>query len=132
MASIYREMLVNVEPERAWAALRDTGAAARLFAGVLRACVLDGDVRTVTFESGLTLREQIVALDEDRRRIAYTVLDGRFVHHNASMQVVAQPPGMSRFVWITDLLPGSAAAAVEPLVEAGCAAFKRNLEAAGG
>ena len=128
MATIERQVDVACSPELAWAQLRDFGSAARLFAGVLTDCRLAGDVRTVVFQNGLVARERLVRADDARRRLAYTVLDGPFTHHNASMQLVPAPDGL-RFQWISDFLPDEAAAKVEPLVDAGCAAIKRSLEA---
>jgi len=130
MASIHNEILVDVPAATAWAALRDVGTAHRLFAGVLTDGQLDGDVRTVTFANGLVLREKIITVDDDSRRVAYAVLDGRFEHHNASMQIFAAGEGRCRFVWITDLLPNERVATVKPLVEQGSEALKRVLEAA--
>jgi hypothetical protein len=129
MASIHQDVLVNVGADRAWHALRDVGNAARLFAGVLIDSRLDGDVRTVTFEHGRVLRERIVDVDEARRRVAYAVLDGGFAHHSASMQIVPAAAATCRFVWTSDLLPDALVANVAPLMEAGCQALKRNLEA---
>ena len=46
MASIYKELAIEVSPGQAWAALRRVGDAHRLFAPVLVNAQLDGDVRT--------------------------------------------------------------------------------------
>ena len=88
------------------------------------------DVRVATFANGLVVKEQIVDIDPDLRRIAYTVLGETFQHHNASMQVTAEGANACRFVWITDVLPHSAADQVRPLMEAGARALKNTLEAA--
>jgi len=128
MASIHHEILLEVPAEKAWAALRDFGSTHRLFAGVLTDGHLDGDIRTVSFANGLVVREQILDVDEDGRRVAYAVIDNVFDHHSASMQIVAAGEGRSRFVWITDFLPAAKAAMVRPLVEEGSAAMKRVLE----
>ena len=52
------------------------------------------------------VRELIVALDDERRRLAYAVIEGskRTTYHHASMQVFADDEGGSRLVWITDFL----------------------------
>ena len=131
MASLHHEILVGTSADAAWAALRDVGAAHRLFAGVLTEGRLDGDVRTVTFASGTIVREKIIDIDDDARRVAYTVLGESFEHHNASMQIFAAGEERCRFVWITDLLPNERVAMVKPLVEQGSDALKRVLEGAG-
>jgi Polyketide cyclase / dehydrase and lipid transport len=128
MASIHYEMMVDVSVERAWKSLGDVGSPHRLFAGVLTDARMEGDIRTVTFANAMVVREQIVDVSESDRRVAYTVIDGSFKHHSASMQLFAAGERRCRFVWITDLLPNERAAMVKSLVEQGCAAMKRVLE----
>lgn len=129
MASIHYEALVDVPAEKAWAALRDVGAAHHLFAGVLTDAQLEGAVRTVTFANGKVVREKIVDVDDEARRVAYAVIDGVFEHHSASMQIFSAGEARCRFVWITDILPDDQTAMVRPLVEQGGQALKRVLEA---
>jgi hypothetical protein len=127
MASIHHEIIVNVPADNAWNQLRQVDNAHELFAGVLTACELHENVRTVTFANGLVARERIVEIDASERRVAYAVMD-LFEHHNASMQIFAVGKDCCRFVWITDLLPSDNVSMVGPLVEEGSAALKRNLE----
>ncbi len=128
MASLYREITLDVDADRAWSQLRDQRQLGRLFAGVLTDVQLDGDVRTVTFANGYVVSERIVALDDEHRRIAYASQGGRFDHYHASMQVVPLAAGQCRVVWICDFLPDELRTAVEPLVEAGSAALARHIE----
>ena len=130
MASLVQDVAVAVPAKVAWAALREVGRAHKLFAGVLVDGRSDGDVRTVTFAGGQVVTEQIVDVDEGRMRVAYHVVEGGFSHHSASMQIVPDGEERCRFVWISDFLPNEAGAMVEPLMEAGAQALKRNLEAA--
>ncbi|MPY17563.1 SRPBCC family protein [Paenibacillus glucanolyticus] len=97
------------------------------FAGVLVDCQEASGERTVTFNNGYVVQEQLVSLDEDKCRLAYTVVNGDFTHHSASMQMLPSAGGV-KFVWISDFLPHEATQRVEPLVEAGCQAIKRFLE----
>jgi hypothetical protein len=60
--------------------------------------------------------------------LAYAVVNGSFVHHHASMQVVADGEERSRIVWISDLLPADRAPVVAALVEEGAAAMQRTLD----
>lgn len=129
MASIHWEEPVSVPAERAWAVLRRPGEAHRLFAGVLVDGRVSGDIRTVTFANGLVVRERIIDIDDDRRRLAYAVIDGLFEHHSASMQILPVDEANCRFVWISDFLPEEKRAAVLPLVKEGSRALARNLEA---
>lgn len=128
MATIHHEIQIDCDPDRAWGELQDFGAAARLFPGVLTACDEAAGLRTVTFANGLVVQERLVSRDEARRRLAYAVVDGGFTQHSAAMQLLTEAGGV-RFVWTSDFLPDDAASTVEPLVEAGCQAIKRALEA---
>src|SRR5579863_157405 len=127
MASIHRDIAIARSPESAWEALRQYGAAAQLFAGVLVDCRCTGNVREVTFANGAKITEHLVTCDDSRRRLVYTVRHEAYAHHSASMQVVADPAGC-RFLWVSDFLPDDLAARVEPLMEAGCQALRKHLE----
>ena len=127
MASIRREVIVDIPAASAWSLLADFVNAGALFAGVLTRCRRIGDVRMVTFANGRKIVERLVALDNSERRIVYTALNGALSHHSASMQIVEDGPAC-KFVWVSDFLPDEAAANVAPLVEAGCRAIKQNLE----
>ncbi len=85
MASIQKELIIEVDAGRVWSVLRDVAHVDRLFAGVLTGARLDGDVRTVTFANGLVVRERIIGIDDARQRVVYSVQ-----HHSASMQVLPE------------------------------------------
>src|SRR5688500_17242898 len=106
MASIHHEIDIHVSADEAWRALRQVGLAHRLFAGVLVDGSIDGDVRAVTFANGLVTRERIIDVDDERRRVAYSVIVGTpMTHHNASMEIVETGPDSCRFIWVADFLP---------------------------
>jgi hypothetical protein len=131
MASIYKEVAVEVDPEKAWSALRRVGEAHKLFAPVLVEGQLNGETRTVKFANGMVVRERILDVDDQKRRVAYTAVDGPGMsYHHASMQVVDAGPGRCRFVWITDFLPREIEGNLTPLIEQGANALKNNLETA--
>ena len=67
MASIRKEIVIEVSPENVWTAVRDVGAIhVRLVRGFVVDCRLEGDARIVTFANGLVVRELIVDVDDDR------------------------------------------------------------------
>lgn len=131
MASIEMELRLAAAPEAVWDVVRDVGAVHTRFApGFVTdvAMEADGGARMVTFGNGFVAREVIVALDEARRRLAYSVRSERIAHHNASFQVFAAPGGGSRLVWIADVLPEAAAATVEGMMREGLLAAKKALD----
>jgi carbon monoxide dehydrogenase subunit G len=125
MASIRREVVLDVPPEVVWNAVRDVGAIhMKLAPGFVVATELepDGAARTVTFGNGMTARELIVDVDDTTRRLAWSVVGGRMTHHNASVQVF-EDAGATRFVWIADLLPHELAPAIATMIDQGMAAI---------
>jgi hypothetical protein len=92
MACIHKEIVIEAAPSHVWAAFRDIGAVhERLTPGILVDTHLDGDKRVLTFARGAVVRELIVALDDEQRRLANAVVEGskRPTYHHASMQVEA-------------------------------------------
>ena len=131
MASIRREVSLDVPAEQVWDALRDVGALhTRLVKGFVTDCRIDGDSRIVTFANGVVVRERIVDLDERARRLVWSAVGGQLTHHNASAQVIGDGPTRSRLVWIADLLPHDAAPAIAEMMEHGTAALKKTVEGA--
>jgi Polyketide cyclase / dehydrase and lipid transport len=131
MASIYKELAIDAPAEEVWDAVRDFGALhERLVPGFVVATDLQGDVRTVTFFSGHVARERLVGIDDERRRLAYSVIDGPLgsTHHNASAQVVDDGDRRCRFVWVTDVLPSELAPQISALMERGLAAIKSAFD----
>jgi hypothetical protein len=134
MATIINDVSIAVPPEDAWAALRDFAAVhERLAPGFVVAADMSGDdTRTVTFFNGAVARELLVGIDDDHRRLAYTVVESALgaSHHNASAQVCPGAGGATRFVWITDVLPDELAAPVSQLMARGLDVIKQTLESA--
>jgi hypothetical protein len=129
MASVHREIVVAAPPEEVWAALRDWGEVhRRLVPGFVVNTRLDGTDRIVTFFNGATVRELLVDLDDDARRLAWSVVDGPYRHHHASAQVFEDPPGRTRFVWIADVLPHDAKTVLAELMDRGLGVLKQTLE----
>ncbi len=129
MASICKEIDVDVTPAAAWDAIRDVGAAhVRLFPGVLSDCRLEHGVRSATFANGFVVREPIVSVDDATMRFTWAATGGRATHYNASLQVFANTGGGSRIVWIAEFLPNDLAESIAGLMNAGSAAMKAALE----
>jgi hypothetical protein len=132
MASIRKEMVLDAPAEHVWAAIRDVGAVhTRLAQEFVVDTRLDKGSRLVTFANGEVVRELIVDIDDQARRLVYAVVEWRTTHHNASFQVMPEGDHRCRLVWITDLLPDTLAEMINGFVEQGSISIKRTLEAGG-
>jgi hypothetical protein len=118
MASIRKEIVIDASAECVWDALRDWGGLhLRLVPGFATDARLDGG-----------LRERLVDLDDEARRLVWSIVDPPYTHHNASAQVFANGADHSLFVWIADLLPNELAGRAAPLMEHALSVIKRTLE----
>lgn len=129
MATVRKQVVVDTSPEVVWDAVRDWGALhERLVPGFVVDTRLDGGDRIVTFGDGTVLREVLVDLDEETRRLVWSIVDGPYTHHNASAQVFAESDGRARFVWTADLLPDELAESTGEAMELGTNTVKRTLD----
>lgn len=71
-----------------------------------------------------------MTLDDESRRLVYSVTGGTAAHHNASFQVFPTAEGRhTSLVWITDILPDTIAGPFTAMIEAGSTVIKRTLDA---
>ncbi|MEV7276974.1 SRPBCC family protein [Streptomyces sp. NPDC093111] len=135
MAHINKEFLIDNSPEKVWEALREVGAVhQRLVPGFVTDTRMEADTRIVTFANGVVVHELIVDVDDAARRVAYAVVGGSMKprHHHASMQVLADTAGRSRFVWTIDVTPDELAAPIDEMAEQGVRVMRETLKAAPG
>ena len=130
MASIRKEIPLETSAENVWAAVRDVGALhTRLVPGFVVDTRLEAEARVVTFGNGMVVRELIVDLDDEARRLAWSARGGRLSHHNASVQVFADGPRRCRLVWVADLLPNELAGDIRAMIDQAAAVMKKTLDA---
>ncbi|GAB3990646.1 hypothetical protein GCM10029978_119090 [Actinoallomurus acanthiterrae] len=133
MASIRHEIVIDASPDHIWDVVRDVGAVhERLLPGRVADTRLEGDQRFLTFPDGHVIRELIVAIDDDARRLAYSVVEGArpaTEHHHASFEVRAEGDRAGRLIWTTDVLPHALAAEIRIRVERGAVEMKQAIEA---
>jgi hypothetical protein len=131
VASITKQVLIDAPPDDVWDALRDFGAVhERLAPGFVVDCQLEGNARVVTFFNGAVARELLVDIDDDARRLVYSIVESPLgsTHDNSSAQVIADADGRSRFVWIKDVLPDELAPWIDELMERGISVVKQTLD----
>lgn len=131
MASIYKQIDIEVPAQQVWEAIRDWGAVKeRLVPGFITSVVVEPQARVVTFANGRVAREIILAVDDAAHRLAYSAVGGRAAHHNASVQVFQTAVDSCQIVWITDVLPDALTGAINEMVDEAAIVMKRTLEAA--
>ncbi len=134
MASIRREVGIDESAPACWDALADFGAVHdRLARGFVTATELTGPrERRVTFFNGSVVTEQLVAVDEERMRLVYTLTDGLpgCTFYGASAQILSDGDRGSRFVWIVDVLPDDLEPRLAAMMDRGIEAVERTLGAA--
>lgn len=132
MASVHKEIIIDADPAAVWAIINDfTDGPVRMAPGFATDSRLDEpDVRVVTFADGTVVRERLIALDDQLRRLVYSVIGGTMqpAHDNASMQVVPHGDGRSRFVWIRDVRPDELTIPMAAGMDQGLNIFKQALE----
>ena len=129
MASIRKEIQTAATVDQVWDALRDVGALhTRLVPGFVIDTRLEPGERIVTFGNGMVVREQILDVNDELRRVAWSAIGGGLTHYNASAQVFASADNRARVVWIADFLPNEAAGQIGQMMEQGMAVMKVMLD----
>jgi hypothetical protein len=129
MATIRSELNTRASAADVWSAIRDIGALhTRLVPGFVTDTKLEPGARIATFVNGTVLREPIVTLDDEARRLVWTHEGGRARHYNAALQVSELADGLTSVVWTADFLPDDIGAYMSQAIEAGMAAMQRSLD----
>jgi carbon monoxide dehydrogenase subunit G len=129
MASLRKEITVKAGVEQVWDVIRDIGALhTRLVPGFVIDTQLEPGSRIVTFANGNVVRERIVAIDDEAHRLVWSATGGVLTHHNASAQTFQDSDGRTRIVWIADVLPDSAAKAIDQMMGHGMTAMQVALD----
>ena len=132
MVTIVQTIPLAASAAKVWDVVRDVGALhTRLAPGIVVDTKMEEGARIVTFANGVIAREEIVTNDDARMRLVWTIRGGRFAHHNGAVDIIAEGPGKSRFVWTADLLPDSLAPEIAAMMERIAAVMKTTLEKTG-
>jgi len=130
MATCHKEIRTSACADDVWDAIREVGALhTRLVPGFVVDTKVEGDARVVTFGNGLVVREPIVTINEEAKRLVWSSVSDRLTHYNASVQVSNDgTDGGTRVVWIADFLPNEAAPTIDGMMSAGMQVMKTTLD----
>jgi Polyketide cyclase / dehydrase and lipid transport len=133
VATIRQDIIVQCPSAAVWDAVRDVGAVhERLVPGYAAAARVEGDTRILTMANGAVVRELILGVDDERRRLAYSVIETPMPlkSHHATFEVFPEGDDATLLVWTTDALPDSLEPEIRARTARGAAVIKQTLEAA--
>ena len=131
MTTVRKSVTIAKPANEVWDAVSDAGQLhTRVAPGMVTNTTLEdnGNVRIVTFGTGMILKEHMISNDADTMRIAWSAESEQWTHHNASLQVFAGDDNTCEAVWTADVLPHAAGALMEQFLTAGLAAMKAHME----
>jgi len=128
MATGVSEVSIATKPENVWALIRDYGGVANYMDGV-DSCVVDGDVRTLQM-LGIEIKEQLRDLDDDQRRLTYSVIASpmdNLVSHEAVIAVDAEGDG-THLSWTVTTEPDELLPLFQGAYDGAVKAMKKRFE----
>jgi carbon monoxide dehydrogenase subunit G len=128
MASSKAEASIDRSPNDVWNALRDFGGLVGFMPGI-DTCTVDGDIRTVG-TMGIEVKEQLRDLDDDTRRISYSVIESPMTNmtsHLATISVDAEGAG-THLTWEVEVEPDDLLPLFSGIYEQSVAALKVKFE----
>jgi carbon monoxide dehydrogenase subunit G len=130
MATLRETLRLRAPAAAVWDAVRDVGELhRRLVPGFVTEARLEQGARVITFVNGVTVREEIVSVDDDLRRLAYAIPRGNFIHYQGTVEVEDDGAG-SRLIWTVDLLPSESADNIRSMMRQGAAVMRATLDGA--
>jgi hypothetical protein len=128
MASVRKEIVTKARADSVWSAIRDVGALhTRLVPGFVtntKLKAMSGLLRSAT----VVIREPIVTIDEQAKRLVWSAEGGITKHYNASLQVFSTDDDSTRVVWIADFLPDTASIRIAAAMDAGLTVMEKTLK----
>jgi carbon monoxide dehydrogenase subunit G len=130
VATLRETLHLRAPAAAVWDAVRDVGQVhRRLVPGFVTEARLEEGARVLTFANGVTAREEIVAVDDDARRLVYAIPRGRFLHYQGTVEVGDDGAG-SRLVWTIDLLPDEYSDGIRAMMRQGADVMRATLDGA--
>jgi carbon monoxide dehydrogenase subunit G len=127
--SVRREVVIEAGADDAWRLVGRPEVLHTWFPGIVD-CRVEGDRRTVTLATGLTLDETILTNDPLQRRFQYRISGGLFVEHLASLDVIALGEHRCLVTYATDADPATMAIVLGGAMGGALDELRRQLEGA--
>ncbi|HEX6568337.1 MAG TPA: SRPBCC family protein [Acidimicrobiales bacterium] len=126
-----REVVVAVDASAAWRVVGRPEVLHHWFPGIVD-CRVEGERRTVTLGTGLTLDETILTNDALQLRFQYRITGGVFTEHLASLDVIALTDETCLVTYASDAAPATMAVVLGGAMQGALAELRRQLESGEG
>lgn len=128
MADAQAEITIDASPEVTWTIVRDFHGLAEWMPGIDES-VAEGDDRVLSM-MGMSIRERLVALDEDGKAITYSIVEGAPVEsHEATITVIEEGDGC-RVTWSVTATPDEMAGLMQGIYQQALTPLKDKAESA--
>ena len=127
MATVVRTAELEMPADQVWKIVSDVANVPAL-TSMVESSRMEGSTRFCALAGRGDLRETILSVDHDRKRLAYRIHESPFpIDEHASSIVVEGLPNGCRVTWTTDLLPDSAVPVFREAADAMFDDMKRKL-----
>jgi carbon monoxide dehydrogenase subunit G len=125
--TVRRELVFEVPADDVWAIVGRPERLAEWFPGVAE-CRFEGDVRTVTLNTGISLDEHIVTNDDLLRRLQYRIVGGFFTEHITTLDVIELGEARCLVIYSADAAPATMAVVLGGAMGGALEELRRQLE----
>ena len=108
MATVRYERRISADPDTVWSVFCEPDSIHEWFPGVV-SCTVEGNIRTITLGTGLSMPEEILTVDPLLRRFQYKVTSPLYHFHLGTIDVIALGPLDSLCVYSTTAVPDALA-----------------------
>ncbi len=108
MATVRYERRISADPDTVWSVFCEPDSIPEWFPGVV-SCTVEGNIRTITLGTGLSMPEEILTVDPLLRRFQYKVTSPLYHFHLGTIDVIALGPLDSLCVYSTTAVPDALA-----------------------
>lgn len=108
MATVRYERRISADPDTVWSVFCEPDSIPEWFPGVV-SCTVEGNIRTITLGTGLSMPEEILTVDPLLRRFQYKVTSPLYHFHLGTIDVIALGSLDSLCVYSTTAVPDALA-----------------------
>ena len=104
MATVRYERRIAASADAVWDVVKDPASIPQWFPGI-DSCDVDGKIRTIHLRNGISMPEEIIAIDSIARRFAYRVTSPLYKSHLGTIDVIEIGDNDSLCVYSTTAEP---------------------------